>query len=204
MKKNIVIAGLAFSNLILLAALIYLGVKWSTPPRPLARAGPVSSAPRPDTDTGPQEFTFKEPGHFAGNDAPLILTRAFTITATFDTQDQDGVIIAQGGVVHGYALYVESGELWFALRRLSVLTTVSGGKVSAGRQSVTATLSKAGELALARDGNAPATAQAAGTITVQPMEGLDIGADHGAPVGPYKVPNTFGGMIEMVSLKATP
>jgi len=144
MKKNIIIAGLAVSNLILLAALIYVSAKWSTPPRPLARAGPMSSTPRPDTDTGPQEFMFNGPGQFAGNDAPLILNRALTITATFDTQEKDGVIIAQGGLVHGYALYVENGELWFALRRLSVLTTVSGGKVSAGPQSVTATLSKAG------------------------------------------------------------
>jgi hypothetical protein len=205
MKKNIIIAGLAVSNLILLGALIYVCVKWSAPRPPWVQPGPVSSTPRPDTDTGPQEFTFNGPDQFAANDAPLILNRALTITATFDTQDdKDGVIIAQGGLVHGYALYVENGELWFALRRLSVLTRVSGGKVSAGPQSVTATLSKAGELALARNGNAPARARAAGTITVQPLEGLDIGADRGAPVGPYKIPNAFGGTIEMVSLKATP
>jgi hypothetical protein len=72
------------------------------------------------------------------------------------------------------------------LRRLNVLTTVSGGKVSAGRQTVTATLSKEGELALARNGNAPGIAQGAGTITLQPVDGLDIGADRGAPVGPVQ------------------
>ena len=204
MKKNIVIAGLACSNLILLAALIFVCVKWSAPPPRLAQAGPASSTPRTDADTGAQEFTFNAPGHFTGNDLPLILNRALTITAIFDTQEKDGVIVAQGGLSQGYALYVENGELWWALRRLNVLTTVSGGKVSAGRQTVTATLSKDGELALARNGNAPATAQAAGTITVQPMEGLDIGADRGAPVGPYKIPNAFGGTIEMINLKTAP
>jgi arylsulfatase len=204
MKKNIVIAGLACSNPILLAALIYVCVKWSAPRPPLVQAGPVSSIPRPDADTGAQEFTFKAPGHVAENDMPLVLNRALTITATFDTQEKDGVIIAQGGVVQGYALYVQDGELWFALRRLKVLTTVSGGKVSAGRQTVTATLSKAGELALARNGIAPATAQAAGTLTVQPVDGLDIGADRGAPVGPYKIPNAFEGTIETINLKTAP
>jgi hypothetical protein len=94
--------------------------------------------------------------------------------------------------------------LWWALRRLNVLTTVSGGKVSAGRQTVTATLSRDGELALARNGNAPAVGQAAGTINVQPVDGLVIGADRGAPVGPYRIPNAFGGTIEMVSLKTAP
>ena len=204
MKKNIVIAGLAFSNLILLAALIYVGVKGDAPPPPVAQTGPVSSTPGTDADTGAQEFTFKALGHFTGNDLPVILNRALTITATFDPQEQDGVIVAQGGLSQGYALYVENGEVWWALRRLNVLTTVPGGKVSAGPQTVTATLSKAGELALARNGNAPATAQAAGMITIQPVDGLDIGADRGAPVGPYRIPNAFGGTIELIHLKTAP
>ena len=92
----------------------------------------------------------------------------------------------------------------FAIRRLGVLTTLSGGKVSAGRQTVTATLSKAGELALRRDGNVPTTGLVAGAITMQPVSGLDIGADRGAPVGPYEMPNSFGGTIEIVSLKTVP
>ena len=204
MKKNIVIAGLACSNLILLVALIFVCVKWNTPPPRLTQSGPASSTPAADVDTRPQEFIFKTTGHVTGNDLPLILNRALTITATFDTQEKEGVIVAQGGTSQGYALYVENGELWWALRRLNVLTTVSGGKVSAGRQTVTATLSKDGELALARNGNARAVAQAAGTITVQPVDGLDIGADRGAPVGPYRIPNAFGGTIEMINLKTAP
>ena len=127
-----------------------------------------------------------------------------TITATFDTQGKDGVIVSHGGLAHGYTLYVQEGELLFALRRLNVLTTVSGGKVSAGQQTVTATLSKAGEISLARDGKTFATGRAAGAITQQPVSGLDIGADRGAPVGPYEMPNAFGGSIEIVSLKAVP
>jgi hypothetical protein len=110
MKKNIVIAGLAFSNLILLTALIFVCVKWSAPPPRLAQDKPVPSTPGTDADTGLQEFTFKAPGHFTDKDLPLILNRALTITATFDTQEKDGVIIAQGGLSQGYALYVENGD----------------------------------------------------------------------------------------------
>lgn len=204
MKKNIVIAGLAFSNLILMAALIYVFVIWSRSPETPADANAVAPTQSNDAETGPQEFTFRAPGSFVGDGVPLVVNRALTITATFDTQEKDGVIVAQGGVAHGYALYVQDGGLLFALRRLGTLTTVSGGKVSAGRQTVTATLNTAGELALARDGKALATGRAAGAITIQPVCGLDIGANRCSPVGLYEMPNSFGGTIEIVSLKTAP
>ncbi len=200
MKKDIIIAGLIFSNLVLIAALIYVWTKGRGFPE--IPVDPNVAAPI--QRTGPQEFTFRARGRFRGEDVPQIVNRALTITATFDTQENDGVIIAQGGLAQGYALYVQNGELFFALRRLSVLTTLSGGRVSAGQHTVTAALSKAGELTLARDGNASATGLAAGVITAQPVDGLDIGADQGAPVGPYETPNSFGGTIEMVSVKTVP
>lgn len=204
MKKNIVIVGLAVSNLILMVALIYVCLKWrESGAATSAFTGEIGVQHR-NQGTGPQEFTFQSPAHLAGNDAPLILERALTITATFDTQENDGVVVAQGGSGNGYALYVQDGELLFSFRRLNELTTVSGGKVKAGRQSVTVTLSKAGEIVLAHDGKAAAKGMAAGAVAGQPVDGLDIGADRGAPVGPYQMPNTFGGTIEMVSLKTTP
>jgi hypothetical protein len=65
-------------------------------------------------------------------------------------------------------------------------------------------LAKTGDLSVALDGQAAATGKAAGTITMQPIDGLDIGADRGAPVGLYEMPNSFGGTIEVVSLKTAP
>jgi hypothetical protein len=204
MTKNIIIAGLAFSNLILMAALIYVCVQWRKSPAIIADTRIAAPTQATDVEAGPQEFTFKAPGSFVGDDAPPIANRALIITATFDTQAKDGVIISQGGLAHGYSLYVHEGELLFAVRRANVLTTVSGGKVSAGRQTVTATLSKSGKITLARDRNAPVTGLAAGAITMQPVSGLDIGSDRGAPVGPYEMPNTFGGTIEHITLKTEP
>ena len=54
------------------------------------------------------------------------------------------------------------------------------------------------------DGKPAATGQAAGGLTVEPVDGLDVGGDRGAPVGLYPVPNDFGGTIESVSLKTAP
>jgi len=203
-KKNIVIVALAFLNLVLIGALVFVWVTRGGSPKSSTTSNGAASTEHNDAESAPQEFTFKRLGHFGGNDAPMIANRAITMTATFDTHGEDGVIVAQGGTGNGYALYVQEGELFFVVRRLKVLTAVSAGKVVAGRHAVTATLKQAGEITLVLDGNAPATGQAAGPITTRPMDGLDIGADRGAAVGPYDVPNSFGGTIEMVRLKTAP
>ena len=202
MKKNIVIAVVVFLNLVLFAVLIYVALTW----RPSARVSTTVTPPAPvsDVNAGLQEFAFNAPGHFAGTNAPSIVNRTLAITATFDAQAQNGVIVAHGGLAHGYALYVQDGELLFALRRLNVLSTISAGKLAAGRHIATATLTKAGDLSLTLDGKPAASGKAPGVITMQPVDGLDIGADRGAPVGLYEIPNTFGGTIESVHLKTAP
>ena len=204
MRKNIIIAGVVFLNVILLAALIFLGLEWRRTTQLRTGPGVAPSTPGNASATDAQEFVYHAPGRFVGDNAPPIVDRALTITATFDTQDQNGVIVAQGGLAQGYALYVQDGELLFALRRLNVLTTVPGGKISAGQHTVTAVLTKTGEISIGLDGKTTATGRAAGVITLQPVDGLDIGADRGAPVGPYQIPNQFGGAIEVVSLKTMP
>ena len=148
-----------------------------------------------------EEFTFTPGDHVDGSAAPQIAARAFSIAAVFDAQQQDGVIIAQGGLAHGYTLYVEGGHLFFAVRRNNVLTTASAGPLSNGRHTVVASFSQRGELSVALDGNATGSARAAGLITLHPTDGLDVGADRGAPVGPYAVSNPFGGSIESVTLR---
>lgn len=201
MRKNIIIAGLIFWNFILMAALIYIWANWQ---RSSDAATNVSVAgQKPDNAAGAdvEEFTFKAGEHLNGDVAPQIADRALTITALFDSQQQDGVIVAQGGLAHGYTLYVQDGELLFGVRRNQALTTVSGGKLGEGRHKVTATFAKSGDIGVILDARPPATGKAAGAIALTPVDGLDVGADRGAPVGSYAVPNSFGGAIETVIVK---
>lgn len=204
MNKNIIIGGLIVMNLVLLAALAYVFMNW----RPRADSPVIDTAamptPEPQADAAAREYIFKAGDHLDPGVAPPIAGRTLTINATFQSQQQDGVIVAQGGLAHGYALYVQDGELFFAMRRNNALTTVSGGKIGEGRHRVTATLTKTGELGLALDGRTPATAKAAGPIALTPADGLDVSADRGASVGPYAAPNSFAGTIEAVSLKTAP
>jgi hypothetical protein len=203
MNKNIIIAGLIACVLILMAALAFVLLNWQPPSRfTFSAKGPNAIAPAEDLREHPakEEFTFKTGDHLNFKVAPSIIGRALTISAIFDSQDQNGVIVAQGGLAQGYSLYLQAGELMFALRRNNVLTTVSAGNIGAGRHSVIATLTGSGDLGINVDGQPKGSANAGGTITSYPSDGLDVGADRGAPVGPYRTPNIFGGTIESVKL----
>ena len=112
--------------------------------------------------------------------------------------------MAQGGLAQGYALFVQNRQLFFVVLRNNTLTALDGGKVTVGRHTLTATYSKTGALSVALDGKRPATGKAAGGITAEPVDCLDVGGDRGAPVGLYAGPYEFGGTIESVSLKTTP
>jgi arylsulfatase A-like enzyme len=146
-------------------------------------------------------FTLNDGDHLERADAPNISGRAFTLTATFDAQGKDGVIVAQGGNVHGYSLFVEDGKVSFAFRRASALTTVSAGEVKEGKHVAKAHVSREGELTLTIDGKSAATKRAAGALTQMPGDGLDIGADEGGLVAPYKSENAFGGTIDSVEIR---
>ena len=201
MRKNLIIAGLILWNLILMVALVYV---WSKGPRSShadSNANLLGSKQGHAGAAEVEEFTFKAGEHVNGDVAPQIADRAFAIVATFDAQQQDGVIVAQGGLAHGYTLYVQDGELLFAVRRNQALTSVSGGKLGEGRHKVTATFTKTGDVGLSVDGRPSVTAKAAGAIALTPVDGLDVGADRGAPVGPYAVPNSFAGTIDSVTVR---
>ncbi len=203
MPKNLITGGLIVWNLILMAVLIFVWVG-SRRMKVEGTANFGLAATEASLIPGEQKFTYRTGERLVGDKAPLIAERNLTITASFDTQDKGGVIAAHGGLAQGYALYVQDGQLFFVVRRNNVLTTVDGGKVAAGRHTLKATYLKTGELTVALDGKPPATGQAAGGITAEPVDGLDVGGDRGAPVGLYDAPNEFGGMIESVSLRTTP
>jgi hypothetical protein len=206
MKRNVIIGALLVWNVTVTAALIYVLANGRQPAsnsdRSIAAASPGQAVSNADEPA--EEFIFNGGERLNSDVAPQIANRGIVITATVEAADQDGVIVAQGGLAHGYTLYVQDGELFFGARRAQTLTTVPGGKLGAGRHTITANWTKTGELGLTVDGGPPVIAKAAGAITVTPTDGLDVGADRYAAVGPYATPNTFGGTIERVSLKTIP
>ncbi len=155
----------------------------------------------PGSFSAAKGFTLKAGDHLERESAPHVARRAFTITAKFEGDGQDGVIVAQGGSSQGYALFVREGKLVFALRRAGVLTSVSAGEVSKGAHAAMARVSATGELSLTLDGQSAAGAKAAGVLPTMPQDGLEVGRDDGGLVGGYGAENSFKGRISAVEVR---
>lgn len=177
---------------------------WSRhPATPPPRNNPVPIVEtRPPAGT--QTFNLKPGAHLDATDAPNIVGRDVTIEAVFDTRGQEGVIVAQGGLAHGYVLHLQRDQLHFTVRRNNGMSDVALGPVPPGSRRASAFLSKTGELRLSLDGGFPVTSRASGPITLVPVDGLDVGSDRGGLVGNYTTENAFGGVIESVTITTKP
>lgn len=146
-----------------------------------------------------RRFDLKPGDTLPKSDAPQIKGRGFTIDAEFTTDKETaGVIVAQGGVAHGYALYVASGTLHFAVRRGGELIDVQQ-KLSPGRQHAQAALTTDGQLTLKLK-NGLVAESARGSLMQMPVDGLQVGRDDGGHVGDYEGPNAFTGTIASVRI----
>lgn len=150
---------------------------------------------------GPNRVTLKSGDHLDGEKAPGVGGRGFTLTAKFEAADGDseGVLVAHGGTAHGYSLSFQQGKLTFAVRRDGKITQVALPEAVKGPQTAVATLGADGAISLSAGGSA-VTAKAEGVIKANPKDGLDVGNDLGAPVGPYAKAAPFKGKIDSVEI----
>ncbi|MES2460367.1 MAG: sulfatase-like hydrolase/transferase [Armatimonadota bacterium] len=131
---------------------------------------------------------------------PQIAGKALVITCTVTTNSRDGVILAQGGDRHGYALHLRDGKLIFSVRRNKELSVATAQSVQEGRFSLEARLEKDGALTLSINGKIVARGQATGPIEVQPAEELSIGRDTRVAVGDYAAPHPLQGTVENIKI----
>ncbi|HSJ02351.1 MAG TPA: arylsulfatase [Verrucomicrobium sp.] len=148
---------------------------------------------------GQNRFSLKSGDHLDGEKAPDVAGRGFTITAKFEAADGDGVLIAHGGTVHGYSLAIHQGKLTFSVRRDGKITQVALPDPVTGPQTAVATLTSDGTASLAI-GTKVATAKLS-VLKANPKDGLDVGNDLGAAVGPYATAAPFKGKIDSVEIE---
>jgi hypothetical protein len=112
--------------------------------------------------------------------------RAFTVAVTVDTAQRDAVIVAQGGLYIGHALYLKGGRVAFAVRHGAdeVVEILSPAEVK-GTFTVTASLAADGAMKLVVAGQEAVTGKAKGVLPRQPVEDFCVGHDNGKPVGTY-------------------
>jgi arylsulfatase len=120
---------------------------------------------------------------------PQIANRPLRISCDVQPESRHGVILAQGGRQHGYALHLADGRPVFSVRIAGQVFTAQAVESPAGGFSIKATLSKDGMMRLLINGREAATGKAAGLIPTQPQDELSIGEDTRTAVGNYTAPH---------------
>ena len=148
------------------------------------------------------EFELRADAKLPTEKSPHVAGRAFEFSAVFDAKGKDGVLVAQGGLKHGYALYVRKGKIEVAFRRGGRLTVIESAKpVPAGSTRATCRLFHDGRIEITAGKETVRGRLRGGLLASHPIDGLDVGRDDGGAVGRYEVPGAFGGEIEKVEVK---
>ncbi|MBB6095812.1 arylsulfatase [Povalibacter uvarum] len=146
--------------------------------------------------------------------SPRVLNRSWTVTADINSSgaDVNGIIVTQGGMVGGYALYVRDGKPTFVYNYLAEerLMLTSQQPLPSGKVQIEVEFSYQGSpkergkgavITLSVKGAKVAEGRLSKTIPalISLNEGMDIGEDVGSPVDfSYKPPFRFTGEIEKV------
>ena len=129
----------------------------------------------------------------------MVRGKAFTVEARVESGGKDGVIVAQGGTNHGWALHVWQGTLRFVTRHGGTLMMVdSKKKFPKEAVTVTASLAKNGAVVLKVNGQVIAEGKTPGTMRDMPLDGLEVGEDRNGAVGRYPANQKFSGKISDV------
>ncbi|BCM93486.1 choline-sulfatase [Abditibacteriota bacterium] len=132
---------------------------------------------------------------------PQIVARELTLNCKVTPQSPNGVILAQGGNINGYALYLAEGKPIFVVRQKGQIYTAASTNSPTGTFSIEAHLQQDGTMTLATDGTIVARGKALGLFAAQPKEELSIGKDTFVAVGDYKAPYPLQGKVENVQIK---
>lgn len=137
---------------------------------------------------------------YSSGRAPSFTRKPFTISATIEATDPAGVIVAHGGSVIGYSLYIKDGTCFFSIRLSGDQLRVAKADIGDGRSTIRAELNKQGMLSLQINKGETATSTG-GLLKRHPSESLCIGHDDGNPVDPAAPKPAFNGELLELTLK---
>ncbi len=164
--------------------------------------GAAASASDPGAAQKQLRFELKPDDKLPGDEAPHVVNRSLTITARIETLSNNGVLVAQGGNTHGYSLYLKDGLLTLAIRRGGKQwLTACNEKLPAAPLTVSATLSKDGQVALKANEKTLATGKFPGGLVKHPVDGLEVGRDENGAVSDYKTPFDFQGKLGQIVIE---
>ena len=177
--------------------------------------------PNPPPPGGRPFYTFY-PGatHLYDALAPGTRNRTHTITAYVDIpagdgMNADGVLVAEGGSSAGYALYIKNGRPSYTYNyfQREVTTVAAKDPLPKGKAVIELRfayegggMGKGATITLMVNGKKAGEARQSRTVprAYSFEEGFGVGQDTASPVGPYKAPFAFRGILERLELRADP
>ena len=145
--------------------------------------------------------------------APNIRNRSFSMLATVDipSSGAEGVLVAMGGRVGGYSLFVRGRRLhyWYNLLGIEQTCVTSTVELPVGRSRIGIVFAydgggqgKGGTVRLLVDDTVVGEARLERTVPrIFARETFDIGMDLNSPVGDYDAPFPFTGTLERVVIE---
>jgi arylsulfatase A-like enzyme len=173
------------------------------------------TAGRPVLIKGDRQILFRGMGQLSENSVISIKNKSHSVTAeiTVPASGAAGVIVAQGGNIGGWSLYVHNGKLKYCYNLLGVqhFYVESGDPLQSGDHQVRMEftydgggLGKGGVATLFADGKQVGTGKVAATAAMifSADDGCDVGHDSGSPVSPDygSRGNAFTGVVKGVEI----
>jgi arylsulfatase A-like enzyme len=171
-------------------------------------------AGRPTLIQGDRQLLFGGMGRLSENSVVSIKNKSHGVTAEIEVPDggAEGVIIAQGGSIGGWSLYLKDGKPRYCYNLLGIqrFYVESETEVPAGTHQVRMEfdyagpgMGKGGTATLYLDGVEVGSGEIAGTAAAvfSADDTCDVGRENGALVADdYPVPNAFTGEINWVEI----
>jgi hypothetical protein len=171
-------------------------------------------AGRPTLIKGDRQLLFGGMGRLSESSIMSIKNKSHSVTAEIEVPEggAEGVIVAQGGSIGGWSLYLKEGKPRYCYNLLGVqrFYVDSDTEVPAGTHQVRMEfdyagpgLGKGGTAKLYIDGKGVGEGQVAATAPMifSADDGCDVGVEYGALVADdYPVPNRFTGEVNWVEI----
>lgn len=186
--------------------------KFNVLPIDNSKTSRLDPAIRPSLTRGRKSFRFTEGMiRIPEGASPDIKNKSWSITADLEvTEGGQGMVVTQGGLFGGWALYLNKGKPVFHYNflDLSRYEIAAQEPLPAGKHRIVMEfaydgggMGKGGTVSLSADGKSLATGRVEKTIPIRVTidETLDIGEDTGTPVSlGYDVPFKLNGKLEKV------
>ena len=146
-------------------------------------------------------FNLEPDANLPSGVAPMVAKKAFEVEIQMGKQG-NGILVAQGGDAHGWALSIENKVLRFFIRLNGKMESVAADqKLGDKEMKIQAMLHASGQVELYAGKRKLGRGMVSSLVKEMPQDGLQMGRDEGGRVGEYKDAFAFDGEIKKGRIK---